>query len=348
MEVDEADGFGPIRTSQTAQAEKKLDVNSTIRHISRICIDFLSLVPILQSAGGETTRDKELLQIILDADGDAFLSMIPSYSDSVRHGRFNLGANAADTLLLRFSQHMGDPTYAKREQTHLEAIRFLDATMELWLQPSASDVLNKVQCLFKFYSDMVVRKKVRSWRVRYAFSCFMSSYLKRDPWQKAWNDTEVECSLPSELLPQLGSDEDIRVRFKLATISANLLSPASLADKDASTVYRELKEGLSTDLNQYVATSFGHYQVLTGRQIRADSHPAVVYGECDDYRFCRQARCILPRPRGSDELTSVYEPYRVYPQGSRCTYGFQEVLYPIRMLLEPNRLFHPQQQLRSI
>ena len=251
MEVDEADGFGPIRTSQTARAEKKLDVNTTLRHISRICIDFLSLIPILQSTNGETARDKELLEIILDADGDTFLSMVPSYSDNIRRGRFNLGVNATDTLLLRFSQHMGDPSFAKREQMHLEVIRFLDATIGVWLQPSAAEVLNKVRSLFKFYSDMIARKKVRSWRIRYAFSCFMSSCLNKDPWQKAWNAADVDCSLPSELLPQLGADEDIRVRFKLATLSAKLLSPTNLAGKDASTVYLGLKEGLSTDLNQY-------------------------------------------------------------------------------------------------
>lgn len=252
MEVDEADGFGPIRTSQTARTEKKPDINTTLRHIARICIGFLSLVPILQSTNGETTRDKELLEIILDADGDAFLSMVPSYSDNIRRGRFNLGVNATDTLLLRFSQHMGDPSFAKREQMHLEVIRFLDSTIGVWLQPSAVDILNKVQFLFKFYSDMIVRKQVRSWRIRYAFSCFMSDYLDKDPWQKTWDTAEVDCSLPSELLPQLGADEDIRVRFKLATLSARLLSPANLAGKDASTVYLDLKEGLSTDLSQYV------------------------------------------------------------------------------------------------
>ena len=259
MEVDEADGFGPIRTSQTAQTEKRLEINTTLLHIARICIGFLSLIPILQSANGETTRDKELLEIILNADGDTFLAMMPSYSDNVRRGRFNLGINATDTLLLRFSQHMGDPSFAKREQTHLEVIRFLDSTIGVWLQPSAEDVLNKVQFLFKFYSDMIVRKKVRSWRIRYAFACFMSNYLNKDPWQKAWNIVEVDCSLPSELLPQLGADEDIRVRFKLATLSAKLLSPSNLADKDASTVYLELKAGLSTDLSQFVPVRFWLY-----------------------------------------------------------------------------------------
>lgn len=250
MEVDEADGFGPIRTSQTTQAEKKLDVNTTLRHIAKICIDFLSLIPILQSTSGETTRDKELLEIISTADGDAFLCMIPSYSDNVRRGRFNLGANAMDKLLARISRHMGDPAFAKREQTHLEVIRFLGSTIGVWLQPSAANVLDKVQSLFKFYSNMIVRKKVKSWRIRYAFSCFMSDYLNKDPWQKAL--INGECSLPSELLPQLGSDEDIRVRFKLATLNAKTLSPTNLADKDASTVYHELKEGLSTDLSQCV------------------------------------------------------------------------------------------------
>ena len=260
MEIDEADGFGPIRTSQTTQAEKKLDVNPTLQHIARICIDFLALVPILQSARGENTRDKELLEIILDADGDAFLSMIPAYSDNVRCGRFNLGLNATDTFLLRFSQHMANPSFSKREQMHLEVIRFLDATIGAWLQPSAVDVLSKVQSLYKFYSDMIVRKKVRSWRVRYAFSRFTSGYLDKDPWQKTWNDAEVDCSLPSELLPLMGSDEDIRVRFKLATLSANLLSPATLADKDPLTVYDESKRGLSTVLTQCVFISLWLYR----------------------------------------------------------------------------------------
>ena len=185
--------------------------------------------------------------------------MIPSYSENVRCGRFNLGVNATDTLLLRFSQHMRDPAFAKRETMNLEVIRFLDATIGVWLQPSAVDALCKVQFLYKFYSDMIVGKKVRSWRVRYAFSCFMSSYLNKDPWQKAWNDAEVDCCLPSELLPQLGSDEDIRVRFKLATLSAKLLSPTNLAEKDAPTVYRELMEGLPKDLCQCVPISSRSY-----------------------------------------------------------------------------------------
>jgi ataxia telangiectasia mutated family protein len=175
MEVDEVDGFGPIRSSQTAQAEKKQDVNATLRHISRICIVFLSLIPILQSINGGTAGDKELLEIILDADGDSFLPMVPSYSDNVRRGRFSLGVNATDTLLLRFSQHMGDPSFPKREQVHLEVIRFLDATIGVWLRPLAAEVL------FKFYSDMIVQKNVRSWRIRYPFSCFMSSCLNKDP-----------------------------------------------------------------------------------------------------------------------------------------------------------------------
>lgn len=254
MEVDEADGFGPIRTSQTTQVEKKLEVNTTLRHIARICIGFLSLIPILQSTTSETTRDKELLEIVLDAEGDTFLSMVPSYSDNVRRGRLNLGVNATDALLLRFSKYMGDPSFSKREQTHLEVIRFLHSTIGVWLHPSAEDVLSKVHFLFKFYSDMIVRKQVRSWRVRYALSCFMSAYLNKDPWQKAWNTAEVNCSLPSDLLPQLGADEDIRVRFKLATLSAKLLSPTNLAGKDASTVYLQSKGRLSTDLSQYVLT----------------------------------------------------------------------------------------------
>jgi serine-protein kinase ATM len=255
MEVDEADGFGPIRTSQTTQAEKKLDVNSTLRHITRICIDFLALVPLLQSTNGETTRDKELLEIILGADGDAFLSMIPAYSDNIRRGRLNLGVNATDALLFKFSKHLSDPPFSKREQTHLEVIRFLDATVGVWLQPSAAEVLNKVQVLYKFYSDMIVRKKARSWRVRYAFACFTSGYFNKDPWQKTWIDAEVECSLPSEFLPQLGSDEDIRVRFKLATLSAKLLSPANLADKNALKVYEESMRGLPKNITQYVPVS---------------------------------------------------------------------------------------------
>ena len=65
----------------------------------------------------------------------------------------------------------------------------------------------------------------------------------------------MDCTLRSELLlPQLGSNEDIRIRFKLARLSAGFLSPANLAGKEAYAVYLELKEGLSTDLSQYVFT----------------------------------------------------------------------------------------------
>ena len=90
MGIDGTGGFGPIRTSQPIQVEK-LEVNITFRHNAKVCIDFLSIIPILQSANGGGTRDKESLEMILDADGDAFLSLIPFLSNNIRCGRFNLG-----------------------------------------------------------------------------------------------------------------------------------------------------------------------------------------------------------------------------------------------------------------
>ena len=356
IEVDEADGFGPIRTSQTSQAEKKLDVNSTLRHIARICIDFLALTPFLQSTNGETTRDKELLEIILGADGDAFLSMIPAYSENIYRGRLNLGVNAMDTLLLRFSNHMSDPPFSKREQTHLEVIRFLGATVGVWLQPAAADVLNKVQSLYKYYSDMIVRKKARSWRVRYAFACFTSDYLNKDPWQKTWIDVELECSLPSELLPQLGSDEDIRVRFKLATLSAQLLSPVNLADKDALTVYRESKRGLSTELTQCVPISIvtiskyrqshRYEQILTrllymgnvmiiGSSVRRGAYFHILEVQMSSSAFTHHTECILKAVAarmGFKKFSTLFECYSSQIAYSIYNGGFDPYRFPPHLL----------------
>jgi ataxia telangiectasia mutated family protein len=87
----------------------------------------------------------------------------------------------------------------------------------------------------------------------------MDSYLESDPNEVVWsmNSEGVEQSdvtLPSQMIPRLGADDDIRIRLKMAAINARFLSSAQ--SEDAVELYGRFKEPLSKDVGKCVFTSF--------------------------------------------------------------------------------------------
>src|ERR1700678_1501642 len=67
-DVDDKDGFGPIRTTPAHGSSRTVQITEDgqpVQQLLQISISFISCGPFLQSASGEPTRDKELTEIVL-------------------------------------------------------------------------------------------------------------------------------------------------------------------------------------------------------------------------------------------------------------------------------------------
>jgi serine-protein kinase ATM len=261
METGDGDGFAPIRTYKMASLAGEVNQyhDVALRCSARICIGFIVLVPILQSASGEPTRDNQLADIIANSDAETFQLLAPCYFDNVRERFLSLGISGLDQILNKFGDLFRQYAYSRCEQLQFTAISCLDSTSHIWVeQPAAIGLVGqRARYLCQWFSK---KNKIRTWRVRFSFACFMDRYLDRDPLQEVWSlpiegDEESEIILASSMLPGLGADEDIRVRLKMAMINARFLSPERLAGEDAITRYALFKEPLCTDAGKYVSSS---------------------------------------------------------------------------------------------
>ena len=106
MDVDDGDGFGPIRTTraitQSAEARHQADNVWANQYIANSCMAFLAIVPILQSSSGEPTRDKALTDMVLNCSEDKFLLVGPIYFGKVRQKILNISLNIIDSFLDKF------------------------------------------------------------------------------------------------------------------------------------------------------------------------------------------------------------------------------------------------------
>jgi ataxia telangiectasia mutated family protein len=261
MDVDDKDGFGPIRTTQTATplAENQHLNNSGANCcITEICVSFLTLVPILQSSSGEPTRDKELTEFVLDCAAESFILVGYAFFNKICQRTLTLSMNNLDNFLEKLESLLQEYAWSRSEKIQLLAVHLLQSTLPLWLQRSVAvaDTGHKIRLLCDWLSNMIIKKKARYWRVRDYIARFLEKYLSLDPQQEIWlirDDAELlqNNQLPQSMLPSLGADEDIRVRFRAAVLSPRLFSVARTIGRDPMLVYVDIKQYLTVVLSRY-------------------------------------------------------------------------------------------------
>ncbi|KAE9399525.1 hypothetical protein BT96DRAFT_965594 [Gymnopus androsaceus JB14] len=203
-----------------------------MRSVAGICISFLSVGPLLQQASGEPTRDKDLTELMLDcAENEStisrFLLVCPVYFDNLRNQNLNLSHNHLDRFLTVLGSLIQGYEYAKNENFLLQLISFLDATLFLWISLAVADpdICDNFRQVAIWFSKYLVNGRFDSWRVRDAITRLCDRYLAQDPTQQVWLDPEEkkkDIYSPLHVLPTVLADADIRVRFRVAVISAHL------------------------------------------------------------------------------------------------------------------------------
>ncbi|KAG6854273.1 hypothetical protein C0991_008967, partial [Blastosporella zonata] len=268
MEGDEHDAFGPIRMATEQLSLNKDELTGDLlssRYTMDVCISFLTVGPALQSTSGEPTRDKELVDDIskcANTRPEAFLSVLPIMLEKIQQRVLNLSIKSLDTLLHEFSQMLQLYQYSRSNRLQAVVIQFLASTLGLWasMDVAIGDTLDRIRQLCHWLAKALMNGKIRSWGVRDLFARFIDRYLTHDASEQAWGASESESEdesdrdlPPSSLLPEMGGDDDVRVRFRVAVLNSRLFAFARRAEPRRSTsdVYIRIKQKLTIVLEDY-------------------------------------------------------------------------------------------------
>lgn len=277
IEADEEDDFGPANAASTTvpvEAQRHLNRRVPAEAILEVCVTFLAVGPILQSSDEEPTRDRELTDIILNCDGDEFLLASKAYLANVRRRALNINLTILENLLDKFASLSTQYIFQLNDELKLMIICLLDSTSHLWIQPDLVDrdsdtPIDKVRNFFEWLLKLVqvtndekrngARTKVRSWKIRDAFVAFLVRYIALDPSEHLLvarqspdvdddSDSDSPPTLPSDVLPTINQDDDIRVRFRSACANAMLFNLPRFGEGRHMTLYSEIHSRLCHDV----------------------------------------------------------------------------------------------------
>lgn len=270
MDIDDRDGFGPIRVTNdqslslgTRSCNEK---RATLR-LMQLCVGFIACGAYLQSPSSEPSQDKELTQLLLD-NADLhyrqFNLLCPVFLDRVRQGVLRLPWKSANAFFNKFGSMLGQYAFARNEALSVLIIDLLTSVLGVWRSSDtqAPEVHKKFRSLCRWLSEKYVTSKMRAWTVRDRWARFLDHYLSEDPTEHSWFPQDEETSetledyqtlLPSSLLQRMNADSDLRVRFRVSRISARLISLCRHVDKTPLEVYMSIQKYLTGDVAKYVA-----------------------------------------------------------------------------------------------
>ncbi|KAH8103969.1 hypothetical protein BXZ70DRAFT_923785 [Cristinia sonorae] len=257
-QIRDKDNFGSAGTPRI------VDGNSTRQallrtaarwDIANVCITSMAVLPILQSSSGAPTRDKRLLGTIGNFELEDWQKLGPAFIDNVRTQTLHLSVDNLLRILESIGDLLqGDSDAAQDTSNQLLVITLLEATMHIWL-PGDSDLFSHVALLFSWLCNIFVKPAMASWACRDRFTQFLGSCMAADPSQTLlqgldengdeWVPAEIR---PFTLLPTMGGDVDIRVRFRAAVVNVQLVRNATYLNAMPMAIYAEIRRYLNTDL----------------------------------------------------------------------------------------------------
>ncbi|KAG2132781.1 hypothetical protein DEU56DRAFT_812008 [Suillus clintonianus] len=255
----DADGFGAIRTTRTGPPTQEDaahdDITAANQYLADLCITFLATTPVLRSSSAEAMRDKELTKLIVDCPAEKLLLIGNAVLGSVRRRVLSLSIDVLNELLDKFEDLLGSHTHGRNVNLQVMAVDLLDSTSHIWVQKSIADtdVGDHIRELCGWLSHNMIKRKFTSWKMRDFASQFFSRYIAQDPSESFWPTVcqKKPVERPSTIIPMLNMDQDIRVRFRAAVVSARLFTLARFAGQNSLDMYNAIKEGLTKDLSNY-------------------------------------------------------------------------------------------------
>ncbi|KIM44739.1 hypothetical protein M413DRAFT_442693 [Hebeloma cylindrosporum] len=267
-DLDDKDGFGPIRTihqnpPNSATGVRNPEEDRPTQHLLQLCAGFLACGPFLQSPSAEPTRDKELVQLLLETARtmpDKICHISSIFFRQVRRGTLSLNPKHLCDLYTQFGDLLGQYSFSKSERFLGVVLDLLTCSFGARSDPHASaaeEVQENFCQLCGWLSKMLKKNLMRSWRLRDTFARFIELYLLDDPSQSSWTpdnnepgtDDSPQC--PPLCLPQLSADIDIRVRFRVAVINTRLLAFSKHINLEPLQMYDIMKRSYTLHLDNY-------------------------------------------------------------------------------------------------
>ncbi|KAH9888765.1 hypothetical protein C8Q73DRAFT_708136 [Cubamyces lactineus] len=250
------DNFGMQSKASTSE-NATLSTTAHKRHVVRACVTALVIVPILQSSTGHA-RDKELVELLVNCEPKEFLSLAPSCLERIRRDQLYLSSTSLEQLLEQLDPLCTEYHFSHSEEAQLLLVQTVAATSRLWRDPyTDSPAGERARFLCWQFTDRLLNPRHRSWRVRDAIIRFFDEYLVDDPAQESWlkpsqdDEPPPEEKLPAAVLPTLGNDDDIRIRFRIAATSPRLFAAGRRAGRTSMGVYSEIHEHLSANQTNF-------------------------------------------------------------------------------------------------
>lgn len=214
------------------------------------------MAQMLQTAEGESVRDKSLNEMVCDCVRERLHIVLDPFIRHVQMKNIHLGISTLERLLGRLEKLLEPHEFSRSEAAHLIAIRILIASSHLWVRELADDcnVVSMVEDLLEWLTTSFLKDKTGSWIVRDALVRLFDRYIRLDPTMDFWHKIEKKggsaLELPDMVLAEANKDKDIRVRFVSAYGCAQLFSGPYIRCRDAMGVYKSITETLCLTLEE--------------------------------------------------------------------------------------------------
>ncbi|THH32523.1 hypothetical protein EUX98_g1663 [Antrodiella citrinella] len=255
IDASDGDNFAAMDTARVAATgfvRTHLLGMEAHQQIISVCVTCIAVFPILESTSGEPTRDRKLLKLIETFELEDWLMVGPAFIENVRLKTLHLSTGDLTTVLENIGNVLKHRS-ANDSPGQFLVIALLQATMHIWIDSKA--LLGYIGPLCSWLCTLFTKSALRSWTCRDRFVQFLGSYIEVDPAQAAWEgmgDEPPELK-PSDMLPIVGEDLDVRVRFRAAVANASLVRNAHSLGSQPMDVYTGIKAHTSVDVDESVA-----------------------------------------------------------------------------------------------
>ncbi|KAK4700270.1 serine-protein kinase ATM, partial [Phenoliferia sp. Uapishka_3] len=254
------DDFGEIKVAKSLATTRSPQLLSSERAESSCnatCIRGLISFTMASVKSPKAVRVQEIVQAMIEADGDDAIVIAEHAFNAVRVGILDLSLTMAESIL----EHLGGVLlpayrYARDERFALAALQFLECTKSLWMDPEetkAEDFATNARHLIAWFTGALARDNLYAWRVRVRLTAFLEGYLIKDPSQTKWDPgcvgtrtTTGESILPIVFLPARLNDADFRVRFRAASSVPRLFTVQFINGLDPQELYGTIKSKLTS------------------------------------------------------------------------------------------------------
>ncbi|KAK7025291.1 Serine/threonine-protein kinase Tel1 [Favolaschia claudopus] len=279
---------------------------SAVRCLIEVSVCFLTNTPILRSISGESTNDKELTAIVTKCTEqdptETSLLLIRTFVRHVQQRTLTLNLNNFGTLMRNLGETLVTYYYARNEGMQIAMLHYLQSTLHIWCSlPQEHQTRADVRKLCTHFSRTLKaagknRTELRSWKARDSYLTCFTKFLLQDPSELSGFDAEkFPKFLPTNVLPKMNRDDDIRVRFRAGILNSQLFTVGRATGRKPSDVYTSIWDAYPTDLAQYEnmltrLLSLGN-MVVVSSAIRRGAYWHLIEGSLLDKNKIYTAHC---------------------------------------------------------